>query len=101
MRTQLLLPILILAACVTAEKRYEQAAEDEAEGRWVSATRKYIDVLHRDPEYPGAREKATSAGNKAVAGYLDVINELDCDDPTTLSHIETLELRGVTVDHDC
>lgn len=77
MRIHALIPVLVFAACMSAEKRYEQAIEDESQGRWVAAARKYLDVLRRDPEYPGAREKAAQAGDRAVADYLTMIGELE------------------------
>ena len=63
--------LLVLAVgCASAEKRVEQGQEAEQEGRWEEATHRYLDALRKDPGYPGAREKATQAGSRAVADYL-------------------------------
>ena len=72
-----LLAAVLVAGCMNAEKRYEQASEDEASGRWASAADKYIDVLRRDPEFPGAREKALDAGNRAVDGWVRTAGGLE------------------------
>jgi len=72
----LLLLVALVAGCASAEKRYEQAQQAEAEGRWAAAADLYIDALRRDPEYPGAREGLRASGRKAVAGNLRRANEL-------------------------
>jgi tetratricopeptide (TPR) repeat protein len=77
-RTAVLIPVLLaLTACMSAEKRYEQAGEDEAQGRWDAAAAKYIDVLRRDPGYPGAREKLEEVGNRAIQEHVDTANGLE------------------------
>jgi len=77
-RTVVLIPVLLLlAACMSAEKRFEQAGEDEAQGRWDAAAAKYIDVLRRDPGYPGGREKLESVGNRAIQEHVDVATGLE------------------------
>ena len=79
MRAAVFLPALFALAvgCTSPEKRYEQASSDEVQGRWASAAEKYIDVLRRDREYPGAHRKATETGNRAVAGYVKVAGSLE------------------------
>lgn len=77
MRTAGLIPLLILAACMSAEKRYEQASEDEAQGRWDAAAAKYVDVLRRDPGYPGAREKLQDVGGRAIQDHIEVAQGLE------------------------
>jgi tetratricopeptide (TPR) repeat protein len=74
-RTLLLLAFL-LVACASAEKRYEQAQQAEAEGRWAAAADLYIDALRRDPDYPGAKEGLRASGRKAVAAYLELAGKL-------------------------
>ncbi|MHC4548374.1 MAG: hypothetical protein ACYTEZ_06305 [Planctomycetota bacterium] len=69
--------LAVVCGCTTPKKRYEQASEDEAAGRWASAAAKYIDVLRRDPEFPGAREKVRATGNRALQAYLDVAGGLE------------------------
>jgi len=76
-RTAVLVSVwLLLAACMSAEKRFEQAGEDEAQGRWDAAAAKYIDVLRRDPGYPGGREKLETVGNRAIQEHVDVASGL-------------------------
>jgi len=72
-----LLLLLVLAACTTPKKRFEQGQEAEAEGRWAEAAAKYIDALRRDPGYPGAREKALETGNRALEDYARVAAGLE------------------------
>lgn len=69
--------LLAVAACMSAEKRYEQAGEAEAQARWDEAAAKYVDVLRRDPGYPGAREKLESVGNRAIQEHVDVAQGLE------------------------
>lgn len=76
-RFALLVVVLLGAACASAEKRVEQGQEAEQEGRWAEATQRYLDALRKDPEYPGARDKATKAGNRAVADYLETAKGLE------------------------
>jgi tetratricopeptide (TPR) repeat protein len=78
MAIRTLIPVLLLlAACMSAEKRYEQAGEAEAQGRWDEAAAKYVDVLRRDPSYPGAREKLETAGGRAIEAHLEVARGLE------------------------
>ena len=76
-RFVLIVVVMLGAACASAEKRVEQGQEAEQEGRWAEATQRYLDALRKDPEYPGAREKATKAGNRAVADYLKTAQGLE------------------------
>jgi len=77
MRCRYILALAALfVACASAEKRYEQAQQAEAEGRWAAAADLYIDALRRDPEYPGAREGLRVSGRKAVGGYLQLAGKL-------------------------
>jgi len=77
-RAAVLIPALLLcAACMSPQKRYEQAGEDEAQGRWDAAAAKYLDVLRRDPAFPGAREKLETTGNRAISEHIDVARGLE------------------------
>jgi len=67
----------VLAACVTAEKRVEQAQKAEAQGRWEKAANLYIDALRRDANYPGARQGLLASGRKAIDGYLKLATEFE------------------------
>jgi len=69
--------LLLLCGCASAKKSYGKGADAEAEGRWATAAEQYIDALRRDPEYPGARERAYEAGSYAVAEYLDIAHRFE------------------------
>ena len=69
--------ILIALACASAEKRYEQAQQAEAEGRWAKAAELYIAALKKDSEYPGARQGLKASGRKAIDGYLKMAGDFE------------------------
>jgi len=75
-RASLILAVLI-AGCVSAEKRYEQAQQAEAEGRWAAAADLYIGALRRDADYPGARDGLRASGGRAVDGYLSSAGDFE------------------------
>ncbi|MCH7547713.1 MAG: hypothetical protein IID30_15045 [Planctomycetes bacterium] len=70
------LMLVMLAGCASAKKSFKAGSAAEAEGRWAQATDQYIDALHRDPEFPGARERVRQTGNLTLEGYLSVAREL-------------------------
>jgi len=75
-RNSILILAALLVGCVSAEKRYEQAQQAEAAGRWAAAADLYIDALRRDPNIAGAREGLKITGGKAVAQYLATIADM-------------------------
>lgn len=70
------LMLVMLAGCASAKKSFKEGSAAEAEGRWAQATDQYIDALHRDPEFPGARERVRETGNLTIEGYLSVARGL-------------------------
>ncbi|MEM8883021.1 MAG: hypothetical protein AAGD14_03040 [Planctomycetota bacterium] len=72
------IPLLVLlVGCVSAEKRFEQAQQAEAEGRWAQAADLYIDALRKDAELPGARERLSTVGARALADKLELAERLE------------------------
>lgn len=71
------LMLVMLAGCASAKKSFKAGSAAETEGRWAQATDQYIDALHRDPEFPGARERVRQTGNHTLDGYLNVAGGLE------------------------
>ena len=69
--------LVMLAGCASAKKCFKAGSAAEAEGRWAHATDQYIDALHRDPEFPGARERVRQTGNHTLDEYLNVAGGLE------------------------
>ncbi|MDH3592486.1 MAG: hypothetical protein OER88_11435, partial [Planctomycetota bacterium] len=76
-RVVLLVAALLACGCTTPQERYEDASKDESQGRWAAAAEKYIAVLREDPEYPEARARAKSAGDRAIAGWVEAASGLE------------------------
>lgn len=80
MRKLRLLPlasVLLAAACVTAQDRYEEGRNYETQGRFAEAAYAYLDALQRDANYPGARQRAKEAGELAVDQWLKDAAQLE------------------------
>lgn len=65
-----LLLLLFLTSCASAEKRLEQGARLEERGRPAEAAARYIDALRRDPSLEEARLRLAEAGAAAVEASL-------------------------------
>ncbi|HEU0013802.1 MAG TPA: hypothetical protein VFQ45_08965 [Longimicrobium sp.] len=65
-----LLPLLLAAGCMSAEKRLEQGMKLEERGQPAEAARRYIDALRRDPSLVDARARLAETGAAAVEQYL-------------------------------
>ena len=63
--------VLLLAACVSTEKRFDKAQTLEAEGRYAEAAAYYIKVLDREPDYADARARLADAGQRAIDQLLE------------------------------
>jgi tetratricopeptide (TPR) repeat protein len=63
-----LLPVLVLAACASAQKTGDQAA---ATGDWKTAEANYAQVLRDDPNNPEKRARWQDARTKALQGAID------------------------------
>jgi tetratricopeptide (TPR) repeat protein len=63
--------VVVTAGCASANKRYEQGQELEAEGRYIEAARKYIDALKKDRDHAEARERLQAVGPMAVGEFLE------------------------------
>lgn len=75
MRTWIAILVVLTVGCVSAQKRYDQAQQAEAEGRWEAAADLYIDALKRDPELPGARDRLKVTGGRALDARLELVRE--------------------------
>jgi hypothetical protein len=61
---------LSLAACASANKRYEQGQQLQREGRPAEAAERYIQALKKDSRLDSARAGLRSAGAAAIDQYL-------------------------------
>ncbi|HSU16303.1 hypothetical protein [Longimicrobium sp.] len=66
-----------LAACASANKRYEQGVRMEQQGRNVDAAQRYIQALKKDRSLADARARLQQSGDLAVADFL---READADE---------------------
>jgi hypothetical protein len=66
------LGLLLLGACATAGKRFEQGQRLEQQGRHAEAARHYISSLRREPGLESARVRLREAGDQAIAEYLQL-----------------------------
>jgi tetratricopeptide (TPR) repeat protein len=64
-----IIAVVLLAACASATKRYEQGQQLEVQGRPADAAHRYIETLRKDPTYREARERLIDVGGAAVADY--------------------------------
>ncbi|MEM1268524.1 MAG: hypothetical protein AAGI08_00625 [Bacteroidota bacterium] len=67
----LLLFACYVAGCASAEKRFEQGGDLEAEGKFEEAAYKYIDALRKDSDLVDAKAALQRAGDTAVERRLD------------------------------
>ena len=63
--------MLMLAGCVSTQKRYDKAQDLELQGRYAEAAEYYIKVLKKEAEWEGAPERLQEAGNRAVEMFLE------------------------------
>jgi hypothetical protein len=68
--------LVLAAGCASANKRLEQGAALEQQGRPADAARRYIDALKKDRTLAEARARLQDTGDRAVADYL---READAD----------------------
>lgn len=61
---------LSLAACASANKRYEQGQELQRSGRPADAAERYIQALKKDSRLDSARAGLRTSGAAAIDGYL-------------------------------
>jgi len=97
------LPLLLLAACVSAKSRFESAQSYEAAGRWEAAADAYLDALGRDRNYPGAHEGAKRTGDKAIEAGLAASENLQrggdhAGAADRIAKLESLHRRAGRVD---
>ena len=62
--------LVVLAGCVSVEKRYRKGQELEAKGRLEEAAQRYITVLTKDPNMEEARRSLADVGARVVDEYL-------------------------------
>lgn len=70
---------IILAGCVSTQKRYEKGQALEADGRYLEAAGYYVKVLEREPGWADARVRLQEAGDRAVAAQLDAARTAEAD----------------------
>jgi len=75
-RNLALFALLALAACASAEKRFEQGQELETAGRFEAAVGRYVEALEKDPELVEARERLQVVGDSAVGQRLANVRAL-------------------------
>jgi tetratricopeptide (TPR) repeat protein len=61
---------LLLVACASASKRFDQGMELETRGQYESAAARYAQALEKDPSHGEARVRLQEAGNTAIAERL-------------------------------
>jgi hypothetical protein len=66
---------ITLAGCASANKRFEQGAQLEREGRPAEAADRYIQALKKDSHLDSARVGLRNAGAAAIAQYLATAND--------------------------
>src|SRR5690606_27123032 len=69
----LLLALLLLAGCKSADELYNEGQALEMQGRHEAAVRYYAEALAKDPDLHKARGRLLEAGRVAVARALDRI----------------------------
>jgi len=69
----LLLALLLLAGCKSADELYNEGQALEMQGRHEAAVRYYAEALAKDPDLQKARGRLLEAGRVAVARALDRI----------------------------
>ncbi len=91
--------ILVLAGCVSAEKRYKKGQELESKGRLEEAAQRYIKVLAKDPGMEDARQSLADVGSRLVDSYLTQAHAHESDGvyEDAVSALDRLDdLRGRT-----
>lgn len=68
---------LLAGACVSPEEHYYQGQGYEKSGNYANATNEYLSALEGDANFPGARESATSAGNRATADWYAEAGQME------------------------
>ena len=86
-RFTLLAVAILLSACASATKRYEQGQELELQGRSLEAAQRYIDALKKDASLTDARQRLTETGGRAIADGLRETDALEM----TAAHIDAAE----------
>ena len=61
---------LVLTACASANKRFEQGQKLEAEGRPDESAERYIQAVKKDSRLDSARVKLRIAGGQAIDQYI-------------------------------
>lgn len=64
------LALLLLAACATAQKKFEEGRTLEERGRASDAAARYVEALKKDPSLAEARARLRETGTRAVGDYL-------------------------------
>ena len=65
-RAVLLLTLVVMSACASAEDRLNQGVELQSQGRYVEAVYRYAEAIEKDSEILEARERMVAAGDSAV-----------------------------------
>ena len=76
-RLLLVSPILLATACASAEDRFNEGIDLQAQGRYMEAAYRYADAVEKDPALQEARDQLLIVGDSAVMLALE---EADCLD---------------------
>jgi len=75
--TAVLLPAVLLSACVSAEDRLNEGIALQSQGRYVAAVYRYAEAIEKDRELVVARERLLAAGDSAVMVAMDGADDLE------------------------
>ncbi|MDE3003600.1 MAG: hypothetical protein OXU33_04860 [Gemmatimonadota bacterium] len=76
-RAVLLLTLVVMSACASAEDRLNQGVELQSQGRYVEAVYRYAEAIEKDSEILEARERMVAAGDSAVMLAMDEADDLE------------------------
>ncbi len=76
-RLLLVSPILLATACASAEDRFNEGIDLQAQGRYMEAAYRYADAVEKDPALQEARDQLLIVGDSAVMLALEEADRLD------------------------
>jgi len=94
---------IILAGCVSTQKRYERGVRYENEGRYAQAVEEYGKVLHKEPGWADARARLLDAGKRAIDQLMTEAHaaELSEDYDAAVRALDEIDrLRAIARDVD-
>ena len=76
-RLLLVSPILLATACASAEDRFNEGIDLQAQGRYMEAAYRYADAVEKDPSLQEGRDRLLIVGDSAVMLALEEADRLD------------------------